>query len=357
MRCYNFSPGPSMLPESVLKKAERELLEWKNGASALEVSHRSPEFQELIEKSKQALIRLMAIPDNYEILFLQGGATGQFAAVPMNLLRGGQTVDYVNTGLWSQKAIAEAGAYAEVRIAASAEENGFTSIPKMNTWKLNEKAAYLHYTPNETVHGLEFYWTPEVEVPLVADMSSNILSRPIDVSQFGLIYAGAQKNMGPAGLTVVIVRKDLMGNALPITPSVFDYSLQAKANSCYNTLPTFTLYMIHLMLEWLEAEGGVAAIMERNEAKAKLLYDVIDSSDFYLNKIAYESRSLMNVVFDFAKPELLEVFLRNAEAVGLYNLKGHRALGGVRASIYNAMPMSGVRTLAEFMTEFQAKYG
>jgi phosphoserine aminotransferase len=310
-----------------------------------------------IQAEAEADLRgLLAIPDHYEVLFLQGGAIGQNAIVPMNLLRGHATADYVNTGEWSKRSIAEAAHYCRVEIAASAEANGFTAIPKQREWHLDRDAAYLHICSNETIGGLEFHWTPDTgDVPLVADMSSNILSRPVDVARYGLIYGGAQKNIGPAGLTLVIVRDDLLGGALATTPQAFDYTIQAANNSMINTPPTYAIYVAGLVFRWIKAQGGLAAMEARNRAKAQLLYDALDASDFYANRIAREDRSIMNVPFHLADPALDGAFLEGAKAVGLLNLKGHRIVGGMRASIYNAMPIEGVRALVAYMKDFAAR--
>jgi len=356
-RIYNFSAGPAILPEEVLKKAGEEALDWHgSGMSVMEMSHRGKEFISIAAQAEADLRSLMNVPANYKILFLQGGATGQFAAVPMNLLRGKKKADYVNTGQWSKKAIAEAKKYCEVTVVASSEQTKFTSVPPLDTWQLSKDAAYVHYTSNETIGGVEFNWVPEVgDVPLVCDMSSNILSRPIDVSKFGLIYAGAQKNIGPAGLTVVIVREDLMGDALPGTPTIFDYKIQAENDSMYNTPPTYAIYIAGLVFQWLKKEGGLEAIEQRNIRKAKLLYDLIDASSLYQSPVAKECRSRMNVPFTLKKPELDEQFLKEAKEHGLVQLKGHRSVGGMRASIYNAMPYEGVVALCDFMRDFEAR--
>ncbi|MCL6584087.1 MAG: 3-phosphoserine/phosphohydroxythreonine transaminase [bacterium] len=356
-RIYNFSAGPAILPEEVLKKAGEEALDWHgSGMSVMEMSHRGKEFISIAAQAEADLRSLMNVPANYKILFLQGGATGQFAAVPMNLLRGKKKADYVNTGQWSKKAIAEAKKYCEVTVVASSEQTKFTSVPPLDTWQLSKNAAYVHYTSNETIGGVEFNWVPEVsDVPLVCDMSSNILSRPIDVSKFGLIYAGAQKNIGPAGLTVVIVREDLMGDALPGTPTIFDYKIQAENDSMYNTPPTYAIYIAGLVFQWLKKEGGLEAIEQRNIRKAKLLYDLIEASSLYQSPVAKECRSRMNVPFTLKKPELDEQFLKEAKEHGLVQLKGHRSVGGMRASIYNAMPYEGVVALCDFMRDFEAR--
>ncbi|TXF12440.1 3-phosphoserine/phosphohydroxythreonine transaminase [Pelomicrobium methylotrophicum] len=358
-RVYNFSAGPAVLPEEVLIRARDEMLDWRaSGMSVMEMSHRGKEFISIARKAEADLRELMAIPANYKILFLQGGATAQFAAVPMNLLRGRRKADYVNTGHWSKRAIAEAKKYCEVHIAASSEDRNFSYVPPQERWELSSDAAYVHITSNETIGGVEYHWIPDTgDVPLVADASSHILSRPIDVSRFGLIYAGAQKNIGPAGLAIVIVREDLIGGALPITPAIFDYKVQAENESMLNTPPTFALYMAGLVFEWLKEKGGLAAMERINLEKARLLYDLLDSSDFYASPVAKADRSRMNVPFTLKDPALEEEFLRQAKAHGLVQLKGHRSVGGMRASIYNAMPIEGVRALVEFMRDFAAKHG
>lgn len=358
-RVYNFSAGPSALPEAIIREAQEELLDWRgSGMSVMEMSHRGAAFSEISAQAEADLRELMAIPSNYKVLFVQGGATGQFAAVPLNLLGGKTKVDYVNTGSWSKKAIAEAKKYAEVNVAASAEDRGFTYVPEQSTWQLNSDAAYVHYTPNETIGGVEFNFVPDTgDVPLVADMSSTILSRPIDVSQFGIIYAGSQKNIGPAGLTIVIVRDDLIGNAAANTPSSLDYKLYADNDSMYNTPPAFCWYMAGLTFKWLKDQGGLSAIAEINQRKSAKLYETIDASDFYSNPVALENRSWMNVPFVLANADLDALFLEEAKAAGLHTLKGHRSVGGMRASIYNAMPESGVDALIDFMKEFEQKQG
>ena len=303
------------------------------------------------------LRELLGIPANYKVLFLQGGASAQFAMVPMNLLRGKTSADYLNTGEWSKKAIKEAKKFADVSIVASSEDKNFTYAPAQNAWQLDPNAAYVHYTPNETIGGVEIFWTPETgNVPLVADMSSNILSRPIDVAKFGLIYAGAQKNIGPAGLTIVIVREDLLGETLKGTPTMFDYKIAADNDSMYNTPPTFAIYIAGLVFKWLRAKGGLAAMEKENIAKAALLYDFLDTSEFFISPVARENRSRMNVPFTLKNTDLDEEFLKRAKARGMIQLKGHRSVGGMRASIYNAMPIEGVKTLVELMREFEKQH-
>ena len=358
-RVYNFSAGPAVLPEEVLAQARDELLEWRDsGMSVMEMSHRGKEFVSIASQAEQDLRDLLAVPDGYQVLFLQGGATGQFAAVPMNLLRSRDRADYVNTGSWSKKAIAEAKNFCQVNLAAEGGSGDPMAVPPEDTWTLDPQAAYLHYTPNETISGVELHWVPDTgDVPLVADMSSTILSRPIDVSRFGLIYAGAQKNIGPAGLTVVIVRKDLIGEAAPGTPQVLDYARQAEADSMLNTPPTYAWYIAGLVFQWLKRQGGLEGIGERNRRKAALLYDAIDASDFYRNPVAPDSRSWMNAPFVLADDGLDDAFLKEAASAGLTGLKGHRSVGGMRASIYNAMPEEGVHALVDFMAEFERRHG
>jgi len=356
-RVYNFSPGPATLPEPVLKQAQEELLDWQNhGISILELSHRSLDFMEVADKSREDLSKLMNIPDNYEILFMQGGARSQFSAIPMNLLGDKKSADYIHTGIWSWEAIKEARTYCDVNIVASNEASNFTNIPDSSTWYRDPKAAYFHYCPNETIDGVEFHWTPQVEIPLVADMSSMILSKPIDVNEFGLIYACAQKNCGPAGITIVIVRKDLIQKPYPGTPGIFQYKNQIATKSLYNTAPTFNWYMVGLVFEWIFDQGGVEALGKINQKKANLLYEAIDASDFYFNKVEKGFRSRMNVPFYLSDETLNDEFLKEAKTAGLVGLKGHKRVGGMRASIYNAMPLEGVTSLLEFMKEFEKKH-
>jgi phosphoserine aminotransferase len=357
-RPFNFSPGPAALPEPVLRQAAEEMLDWNgSGMSVMEMSHRGKEFMAIQAEAEANLRELLAIPGNYKVLFLQGGAIGQNAIVPMNLLRGRDKAAYVNTGEWSTRSVAEAAHYCRVEIAASAEANGFTAIPKQAEWHVDADAAYLHICSNETIGGLEFHWTPDTgDVPLVADMSSNILSRPIPVARYGLIYGGAQKNIGPAGLTFVIVRDDLLGGAMKTTPQAFDYTVQAANNSMINTPPTYAIYIAGLVFRWLKAQGGLPAIEAQNRAKAALLYETIDAGSFYGNKIAHDDRSIMNVTFHLADASLDGAFLEAAKAQGLLNLKGHRIVGGMRASIYNAMPLEGAHALAVFMKSFAARH-
>ena len=358
-RIFNFGAGPATLPEAVLRRAADEMLEWRDsGMSVMEMSHRGKAFVDIAARAEAGLRELMQVPANYKVLFLQGGATLQFAAIPMNLLRGKASADYVNTGEWSKKAIKEAKRYCKVNLAASSEDQNFSYAPKLSAWKLDPNAAYVHVCTNETIGGVEFHWVPDTgKVPLVADMSSHILSRPIDVSKYGLIYAGAQKNIGPAGLTVVIVRDDLIGEVLPATPSVLDYKAQAEADSMLNTPATYSVYIAGLVFDWLQEQGGLPAIELRNRAKAKLLYDYLDETEFYFSPVAREGRSLMNVPFRLKNDQFDAAFLKESAARGLDQLKGHRSVGGMRASIYNAMPVEGVQALVGFMREFAKKNG
>ena len=359
MTIYNFSAGPAALPAEVLARARDELVDWNGcGMSVMEMSHRGKEFMSIAAKAESDLRDLMKIPDNYKVMFLQGGASSQFAMVPINLLRGKSKADYIWTGAWGKKAIAEGKRYCDENVAASSEADGFNSIPEPGTWQLDKEAAYVHYTPNETIGGVEFHWIPDVgDVPLVADMSSTILSRPVDVSRFGVIYAGAQKNIGPAGLTVVIVRDDLIGQPVEGQPVMFDYAIHAKNQSMYNTPPTYGWYLAGLVFAWLKEKGGLEAISMVNHTKARLLYDAIDASDFYANPVDVNCRSWMNVPFTLADANLDAAFLEEAAKIGLVTLKGHRSVGGMRASIYNAMPEEGVRTLVEFMADFEKRHG
>jgi phosphoserine aminotransferase len=359
MRVFNFSAGPAVLPEPVLRRAAAEMLDWHgSGMSVMEMSHRGKEFIGIAAKAEADLRRLLAIPVNYKVLFLQGGAIAENAVVPMNLLDGRTAADYVNTGEWSKKSIKEAKKYCTVNIAASAEDRKFTYVPARESWRLDPGAAYVHVCTNETIGGVEYAWTPDTgDVPLVADMSSHILSRPLDVAKYGVIYGGAQKNMGPAGLTLVIVRDDLLDRALPITPSVFHWKEQAAADSMLNTPPTYAVYIAGLVFEWLQDEGGLAAIERRNIAKAALLYELLDQSSFYANPVRKEDRSRMNVPFRLKDESLDAAFLKGAEERGMVQLKGHRSVGGMRASIYNAMPIEGVQALVDYMKEFERRHG
>jgi phosphoserine aminotransferase len=360
-RVYNFGAGPATLPEAVLKQAAEEMLDWHgSGMSVMEMSHRGKEFIGIHARAESDLRELLEIPAHYKVLFLQGGAAAQFSLVPMNLLRGKTGADYVATGYWSKKAIAEAGRYCKINVAASTEGGKFTSTPRQSdgAWKLDPGAAYVHITSNETIEGVEWHWIPETgEVPLVTDASSHVLSRPLDVSRFGVIYAGAQKNIGPAGLTIVIVREDLLGGAAPATPAVFDYKVQAEAGSMSNTPPGYAVYIAGLVFQWLKELGGLKKMEEINIAKAKLLYDYLDQTEFYHSPVAKEDRSRMNVAFRLRSEKLDGDFLKQAESLGLSQLKGHRAVGGMRASIYNAMPVEGVKKLVEYMKEFERKHG
>jgi phosphoserine aminotransferase len=359
-RVFNFSAGPAALPEEVLEQAQAEMLDWQGtGMSVMEMSHRGKAFMSIAAEAEADLRELLAIPDSYRVLFLQGGASSQFAMVPMNLFGRGATADYYRTGSWSKKAIAEAKRFGDVTVTADREIDGrFTSVPAQGSVAVSADAAYLHYTPNETIEGVEFGYVPDTgDVPLVADMSSTILSRPVDVSRFGVIYAGAQKNIGPAGLTIVIVRDDLIGQAIPGTPAMFDYATHAKAGSMYNTPPTYGWYLAGLVFNWLKRRGGLVEMAAVNERKAQRLYAAIDTSDFYANPVDPACRSWMNVPFTLADPALDAEFLKQASAAGLETLKGHRSVGGMRASIYNAMPEAGVDALIAFMTEFEQKHG
>ena len=356
---FNFSPGPAVLPHAVLQQAQAELLDWHgSGMSVMEMSHRGKEFMSIAAQAETDLRTLIAIPNNYKVLFLQGGAHSQFAMIPMNLARGKKQADYLDTGDWSLKAIEEGQRYINVNTVASSADSNYTTIPPFANWQLNQDAAYLHYTSNETIRGVEFDWIPEAgDLPLVVDMSSDILSRPMDVSRFGLIYAGAQKNIGPAGLTIVIVREDLLGQVLDGTPSMFNYQIYAETESMYNTPPTYAWYLSGLVFQWLLQQGGLEAIAQINQRKAEKLYAAIDASDFYHNPVDPDCRSWMNVPFTLANSELEKRFLDEAAQAGLMTLKGHRLVGGMRASIYNAMPEAGVDALIAFMRDFEAKHG
>lgn len=358
-RVFNFSAGPAALPEAVLRQAADEMLDWRgSGMSVMEMSHRGKEFVSIAQDAEATLRRLLAVPANYKVLFMQGGAIAENAIVPMNMLRGHAGADYVDTGEWSKKSIQEARKYGAVNVAASAADSGYTTIPARETWRLDPQAAYVHICSNETIGGVQYHWTPDTgAVPLVADMSSDILSRPLDVAKYGLIYAGAQKNIGPAGLTIVIVRDDLLGGALPVTPSAFDYKTVAENESMYNTPPTYAIYIAGLVFHWLEQQGGLPAIEQHNRRKAALLYDYLDESRFFSSPVARECRSWMNVPFRLKDPALDAEFLKGAEARGLVQLKGHRSVGGMRASIYNAMPVEGVQALVAWLQEFEARHG
>ncbi|MBK9326937.1 MAG: 3-phosphoserine/phosphohydroxythreonine transaminase [Thiobacillaceae bacterium] len=358
-RIYNFSAGPAVLPREVLEQARDELVNWQGcGMSVMEMSHRGKEYMGIQAQAEADLRELMGIPANYKVLFVQGGASSQFAMVPMNLLRGKASADYLNTGEWSKKAIKEAKKYGAVNVVASSEDKNFSYAPAQDAWKLDPNAAYVHYTPNETIGGVEIFWTPQTgDVPLVADMSSTILSRPMDVSKYGLIYAGAQKNIGPAGVTVVIARDDLIGQTVAGTPTMFDYKTHADNESMYNTPPTYGIYIAGLVFKLLKAKGGLAAMEKTNRQKAGLLYDYLDATGFYNSPVARENRSLMNIPFTLKDAALDEDFLKGAKARGLVQLKGHRSVGGMRASIYNAMPVEGVQALVDYMKDFEKTRG
>ncbi len=355
---YNFSAGPAALPKPVLRQIQEELLEFGNAkASVMEISHRGVDFMQVAQKAEQDLRDLMNIPNNYKVLFLQGGASAQFSMVPINLLRGKTKATYANTGHWSVKAIAEAQRYCDVNICTDSSSNKFTDIEDFSRWNIDADSAYLHYTPNETIAGLEFDFIPEVEMPIVADMSSTILSREIDVSKFGVIYAGAQKNIGVAGATIVIIREDLIGEVVPKQPILFDYATQANNDSMFNTPTTFAWYTAGRVFEWLKEQGGVSAIEVVNKRKAGKLYQAIDDSDFYSNPVNPRYRSWMNVPFNLADDSLDKLFLEKSYNANLLTLKGHKSVGGMRASIYNAMPESGVDALIEFMSDFEKQHG
>lgn len=357
-RCYNFCAGPASLPESVLEIARDDMLDWHGkGLSIMEMSHRSPEFVGVAQHAEATLRKLLDISDDYAVLFLQGGASTQFSAVPLNLLGDNRGADYVNTGEWSKKAIAEAQRYGEVNVVASSKDTNFSTIVPQRNWTLNPDAAYLHYIANETIGGVEFLWTPKVDVPLVVDMSSTILSRPIRVADYGAIYAGAQKNIGPAGLTLVIVRRDLLGKAHALCPAMLNWQVAADNDSMYNTPPTFALYLADLVFDWVVEQGGLEAMEALNRRKAQKLYAAIDNSDFYANPVEIASRSLMNVPFTLADDKLDNQFLKESEAAGLLNLKGHRSVGGMRASIYNAVSEAAVDALIAFMQDFEQRNG
>ena len=363
---YNFSAGPAVLPKDVLQQAAAEMLDWHgSGMSVMEMSHRGPEFMAIHEAALADFRALLSVPENYKILFLQGGGLGENAIVPMNLLgRRSEsatqpaTVDFVITGSWTKKSAKEAAKYAKVSIAATAEDNKLTAIPDRASWKLSKDAAYVHICTNETIDGLEYQYAPDVgDVPLVADMSSHIMARPVDVSRYGVIFGGAQKNLGPAGLTVVIVREDLLDHALPICPTAFEWKTVAENNSMYNTPPTYAIYIAGLVFQWLKRTGGVKAMEQRNIAKSAMLYDYLDSTGFYQNRVVRECRSRMNVPFYLQDETLNTAFLAGAKEHGLLQLKGHKSVGGMRASLYNAMPIEGVQTLVDYMKDFEARHG
>ncbi len=354
-RVYNFSAGPSMLPEAVLKKAAAELLEYPgSGQSVMEMSHRSPEFQAIIEGAEALLREIMKIPANYRVLFLQGGASSQFAMVPLNLFGIAPRADFVNTGTWSKKAISEAKRYGTVRIIATSEDKNFSYIPKLDRAMFDPSAAYVHITTNNTIEGTRYRELPDTgAVPLVADMSSNILSEVYDVAEFGIIYAGAQKNIAPAGVTVVIIREDLLGKALPITPTMFNYKIHADEKSLYNTPPCYCIYIARLVFEWIKQQGGVAAVQKINEQKAQVLYEFLDNSKMFKGTVVPQNRSLMNIPFTSPGEDIDKLFIKEAAVAGFVNLKGHRSVGGMRASIYNAMPAEGLKKLVDFMKKFE----
>lgn len=359
MRAYNFCAGPATMPTAVLEKAQQELLDWHGkGVSIMEMSHRSKDYIAVAEKAEADLRTLLHIPSNYKVLFLQGGASLQFSAIPLNLLGKNAKADYIHTGIWSEKAIKEAKRYGDINVVNAAyKHDGKTAISASQTWQLTSNAAYVHYCENETIGGLQFSEIPQVDAPLVADFSSSILSAPIDVSKFGLIYAGAQKNIGPAGLTLVIVREDLLEQTKPEIPSLLKYQAQAQGDSMVNTPATYAWYLSGLVFEWLIEQGGVDAIHAINQQKSDLLYGYLDQSDFYDNPIAVPNRSIMNVPFTLADSNLEALFLKEAEQQHLVNLAGHRSVGGMRASIYNAMPLAGVQALVDFMTDFARRHG
>lgn len=358
-RLFNFCAGPAALPEAVLKQAQAELLDWQGkGLSVMEMSHRSEEFTQVAETAEQDLRDLLGVPDDYKVLFLQGGASQQFAQIPLNFMAEDGSADYIDTGIWSAKAIEEAQRFGHVNVAASAKAYDYFAIPGQNDWQLSDNAAYVHYAPNETIGGLEFGWIPEVgDKPLIADMSSTILSRPVDVSKFGMIYAGAQKNIGPSGLVVVIVREDLLGKARASCPTMLDYSVAAKNASMYNTPPTFGWYLAGLIFKWLKEQGGLEAMERINQIKQRTLYKAIDSSELYSNPINTADRSWMNIPFRLADDRLDKPFLAGADERGLLNLKGHRSVGGMRASIYNAVGQDAVDALVAYMAEFERQRG
>jgi phosphoserine aminotransferase len=367
-RIFNFSAGPAMLPAEVLKQAADEMLDWHgSGMSVMEMSHRGKEFISIYEAAERDFRDLLKVPENYRILFLQGGGLGENAIVPMNLAgrkgqQGQATVDFIQTGSWSSKSLKEAARYCKVNVAASSSDSKFSAIPARDSWNLSKDAAYVHICTNETIDGVEFQFTPDVAAdtggaPLVADMSSHILSREVDISLYGVIFAGAQKNIGPAGLTIVVVRDDLIGHALPICPSAFDWKLVAENNSMYNTPPTYGIYIAGLVFQWLKRQGGVAEMEKRAIAKSNLLYGYLDSTEFYSNRIARECRSRMNVPFFLHDESLNDTFLAGAKERGMVQLKGHKSVGGMRASIYNAVPVEGVHALIDYMKDFEKKHG
>ncbi|HQT82135.1 MAG: phosphoserine transaminase [Ferrovum sp. 37-45-19] len=359
MRAFNFSAGPATLPTTVMETVQEQLLDWQGtGMGVMELSHRSPEFAHILNETELDLRELLALPDHYRIIFCQEGASAHWDMIPLNLLQGNPYADYIETGYWSYRAIEEGRRYCNVNIAASNRSDHFSALPEMGEWRLNPKAAYVHYCSNETIDGVEFFWTPEVgNVPLVVDMSSHFLSRPMDISKFGMVYAGAQKNIGPAGLSLVLIRDDLLKPAAPGTPFLMDYHSQFHAHSMLNTPPTFTIWVAGLVFKWIKKNGGLQQMALRNAQKAHLLYDFLDQSELYRNSVKAQDRSLMNIPFHLREPSLDEVFLKEADRAGLKQLRGHRVVGGMRASIYNAMPLEGVQALVNFMTDFERRYG
>jgi phosphoserine aminotransferase len=354
---YNYCAGPAVLPPEVMNEAIHSLKDFRHGLAITEISHRGSDFMEIISQSKADLTDLLNIPAGYKILFFQGGATGQFAAIPLNLLGDARSADYVQTGVWSEKAIEEAQLYCDVNVAANTKATRYTTIPPQDAWQIRADSAYLHYTPNETIHGVEFSWVPKIKIPLVADMSSNLLSQPIDVSQFDLIYAGVQKNIGPAGMAVVIVKEDVIKPGRYPIPTILNYRKMIAEDSCCNTPAVFSWYVSGLMFKWLKAQGGLTAMAQQNQLKADIVYDAIDASDFYHNAVEAQCRSRMNIPFTLPDPKLDAVFLEKAQEQGLYNLAGHRSIGGMRASLYNAMPVAGAQALVDFMHDFERQYG
>ncbi|MBU6468642.1 MAG: 3-phosphoserine/phosphohydroxythreonine transaminase [Betaproteobacteria bacterium] len=359
MRAFNFSAGPATLPTEVMLEVQEQLLDWQgSGMSVMELSHRSPEFAGILNETELDLRQLLNLPDHYRVIFCQEGASAHWDMIPLNLLQGNHYADYIETGYWSYRAIEEGRRYCNVNIVASNRSDHFTALPDIGEWRLNPKAAYVHYCSNETIDGLEFFWTPDVgNVPLVVDMSSHFLSRPMDINKFAMVYAGAQKNIGPAGLSLVLIRDDLLKPAAPGTPFLMDYHGQFHAHSMLNTPPTFTIWVAGLVFKWIKRNGGLEKMAQRNAEKARLLYDFLDQSQFYRNSVKIQDRSLMNVPFHLREPSLDEVFLKEADLAGLKQLRGHRVVGGMRASIYNAMPIEGVKTLVNFMTDFERRYG
>ena len=357
MRVYNFSAGPAILPEEVLKKAAEEMLEYgTSGQSVMEMSHRSKEYQAIIDGVEASLREVMAIPDNYKVLFLQGGASSQFAMIPLNLMNKNNKADFVLTGQWANKAYQEASRYGKCTAVASSKDKTFSYIPEIDPEKLDPEADFFHICYNNTIYGTRFNELPDIKgVPIIADMSSCILSEPVDVSKYGMIYAGAQKNMGPAGLTVVIIREDLVGNAMDITPTMFNYQTHVDNGSMFNTPPTYGIYILGLVLDWVKAKGGLEAMAKLNAEKAKILYDFLDESKLFKATVQGKDRSMMNVPFITGDEELDAKFVKEAKAAGIINIKGHRSVGGMRASIYNAMPIEGVKALVEFMRKFEAE--